>query len=77
MAYFANGCEGEVFDEECAGCIFGDKPCPIAWITAEHNYSACNNPEARAIMDKLVKQNGECCMRRAFPEVFAADKEKN
>jgi hypothetical protein len=29
MAYFANGCEGEVFDEQCAKCRFGESPCPI------------------------------------------------
>ena len=70
MAYFANGSEGMSFDEECGTCIFGTEPCPISWIMLEHNYSACNNEEARAILDKLVKQNGECCMRRAFPNVL-------
>jgi hypothetical protein len=66
MAYFANGTEGMVFDEECCECRFGDKPCPIALVQAEFNYSACNVPIARKILDTLVKNNGECAMLRTF-----------
>lgn len=66
MAYFSNGTEGEVFDEECSKCIFGDKPCPIALVQAEFNYSACNVPVARKILDALVKNSGECAMRKTF-----------
>lgn len=74
MAYFSNGTEGEIFDEECAGCILGDKPCPIALVQAEFNYKACNTSVAREILDALVKKNGECAMRRAFPWMFDLEK---
>lgn len=70
MAYFANGTEGEIFDVECSSCIFGDKPCPIALIQNQYNYEACNNKVAREILDHLVKNDGTCAMKKAFPEVF-------
>jgi len=73
MAYFSNGTEGEVFDEECAGCIFGDKPCPIALVQGMYNYDACNNDVATKILDKLVNERGECSMKRTFPEHFNID----
>ena len=57
MAYFSNGTEGEVFDNECAECILGEKPCPIAGVQMEYNYDACNNKTARAILNSLVKQD--------------------
>lgn len=73
MAYFSNGSEGMVFDEECMSCIHGDKPCPIALVQTMYNYEACNNDTARKILDTLVKDNGECAMKRAFPEHFNID----
>jgi hypothetical protein len=67
MAYFSTGTEGEVFDEECANCIFGDKPCPIAFVQGMYNYEACNNEVASKILNTLVNDKGECSMRRTFP----------
>lgn len=32
MAYFSNGFEGMVFDEQCCRCKYGRMPCPIAWV---------------------------------------------
>lgn len=63
MAYFPNGSSGLLFDEQCARCRYGDRPdCPIYRAQYDHNYSACNNPEARAILDLLVHDDGECQM---------------
>lgn len=56
MAYFANGCEGMIFDEECVDCIYGKEPCPIAWVQSRYNYEACNNKVASAILNDLVRQ---------------------
>ena len=66
MAYFSNGCCGEVFDEECCRCKFGQGPCPIALAQVIYNYDAVGNQVATDILDGLVKNNGECVMLRTF-----------
>lgn len=73
MAYFSNGTDGMVFDEECLSCKYGQKACPIALVQMEHNYSACNNKEARKILDSLVSNQGTCAMKQEFKEDFAID----
>lgn len=64
MAYFSNGSEGSQFEEECSDCKLGQEPCPIAWIQADCNYEACNNPVARKILDHLVSNEGVCSMKK-------------
>jgi hypothetical protein len=64
MAQFSNGSEGQAFENECANCIYGELPCPIAWVQAEYNYEAANNEVASAILDYLVKDSGECAMKK-------------
>ena len=66
MAYFSNSSDGVHFDEQCSKCIFGEKPCPIAFVQAEYNYEACNNKIASAILNDLVKHNGTCTMFETF-----------
>ena len=56
MAYFSNGSEGMIFDDECAHCPLGREPCPIAWVQMEFNYEACNKPLPTKILNCLVKQ---------------------
>ena len=68
MAYFSNGSEGMVFDEQCSRCKYGQEPCPIALVQMEHNYDACNNPTARKILDTLVKDDGTCEMFETFKD---------
>ena len=70
MAYFSNGSEGAVFDEQCSMCKYGDRPCPIFWVQMEYNYDACNNETARKILNDLVKDDGTCEMFKAFKEDF-------
>ena len=73
MAYFSNGTEGMVFDEQCTRCKYGEDPCPITWVQHEWNYEACNNPTARAILDFLVKNDGTCAMYETFKKDFRID----
>ncbi len=56
MAYFSNGTEGMVFDEECSNCRLGTEQCPIAFVQQMFNYDACNNEVATTILNCLVKQ---------------------
>jgi hypothetical protein len=73
MAYFSNGSEGMVFDDQCAKCKYGDKPCPIAAAQILYNYDACNNPVATKILDTLVKDDGTCAMWTEFKQDFFKD----
>ena len=69
MAYFSNGSEGMCFEEECASCKYGEEPCPIYFVQLEYNYEACNNETASKILNTLVKDNGECAMKKLIEEV--------
>lgn len=73
MAYFSNGSEGMVFDEQCSRCIFGELACPIALVQMNHNYSACNNKEAREILDELVANDGTCYMFKEFENTLSRE----
>lgn len=66
MAYFSNSSEGSLFDEQCTKCKYGQECCPIALVQMNHNYSACNNKEARTILDTLVSDDGTCAMWKEF-----------
>lgn len=70
MAYFSNGSEGTVFDEECSTCRYGQKPCPIALMQTHYNYDAVNNDVATKILEGLVKNDGTCEMKKEFKEDF-------
>ena len=74
MAYFPNGTSGEVFDEQCSRCRYGEQSCPIWYIQVTYNYDACNNEVATKILDELVKDDGTCAMFKLDPEWF--DKER-
>ena len=75
MAYFSNGSEGMVFEDQCARCFYGEKPCPIAWVQIEYNYEAVNNDIATKILNELVKNDGTCAMFKTFKEDFQLEKE--
>jgi hypothetical protein len=66
MAYFSNSSEGELFADECADCIFGERPCPIAMVQMNYNYEAANNETATDILNDLVKNDGTCMMLHEF-----------
>ena len=80
MAYFSNGSEAMVFEEECSNCILGEEACPIAWVQLEYNYEACNNKTASAILNHLVKQEEDtwrflgCRMKSLLEDSNAKEK---
>lgn len=63
MAYFSNSSEGMILDEQCANCVFGKDPCPIALVQMENNYEQKNNPRLRSAMNCLVNEKGLCQMK--------------
>ena len=73
MAYFPNGTSGEVFQEQCGRCRYGDGPCPIYFVQHEFNYKACNNQIASEILTALVKDDGTCAMFKLDPEWFGSN----
>lgn len=75
MAYFSNGSEGMVFDEQCAKCKFGDKPCPIAFVQMDANYDQLKDTTgtARKILDHLVKDDGTCTVFEMAKQDFFRD----
>jgi hypothetical protein len=75
MAYFSNGTEGMVFDEQCTKCKYGKDPCPIALVQFDFNYDAVNNKVATDILSELVENDGTCLMYKTFKKDFRIDKE--
>ena len=73
MAYFANGTEGEIFDQQCGKCKYGAKACSIAYVQIHYNYDACNNKIASEILNALVNENGTCTMWKQFRQDFEID----
>lgn len=75
MAYFSNGSEGFVFDDQCAKCKFGQSPCPIALVQLEYNYDQHKDTSGTAtkILDTLVKDDGTCTVWEMAKDDFAID----
>jgi len=76
MAYFSNGSEGSLLDEQCAKCILGDDCCPIFYVQITYNYEACNNKVASEILNYLIKDDGTCTMYTDFKDKFELSNEK-
>jgi hypothetical protein len=70
MAYFANGTDGMVFDNQCEQCRYGSKPCPINLVQTMYNYEAVNNEVSTNILDALVNNSGECAMYKMVKKEF-------
>jgi hypothetical protein len=62
MAYFSNGSEGSVFDDQCSRCKFGQSPCPIAYVQMTYNYDQHKDKSGTAtnILNDLVENDGTC-----------------
>lgn len=75
MAYFSNGTEGMVFDDQCARCKFGRHPCPIAFVQVDANYDQHKDTSGTAskILDHLVKDDGTCMVYEMAKQDFAID----
>nr|WP_319268253.1 hypothetical protein [uncultured Draconibacterium sp.] len=76
MAYFSNGAEGAILDEQCSKCKYGEKECPIALAQLEYNYEAVNNHVATSILNTIVDEKGVCQMRETFKKDLATDGSK-
>lgn len=75
MAYFSNGTEGMVFDDQCARCKFGKHPCPIAFVQIDANYDQHKDVTGTAtkILSHLVKDDGTCTVYKMAKQDFAID----
>lgn len=75
MAYFSNGSEGMVFDDQCAKCKFGQHPCPIALVQVAYNYDQHKDQSGTAakILGTLVRNDGTCTMWELAKADFAID----
>jgi hypothetical protein len=62
MAYFSNGTEGDVLDNQCAQCPLGQLPCPVALVQLEYNYEQLDdgNAKLREAMNLLINEQGIC-----------------
>jgi hypothetical protein len=78
MAYFSNGSEGMVFDDQCSRCKFGKSPCPIALVQMEYNYDQYNDKTGTAtkILETLVKDDGTCEVFEMAKTDFEVDPNK-
>lgn len=65
MAYFSNGTEGEVLDDQCSECIHENPEagCPIAFVHQIFNYDQIGNENLEKAMLMLVDKNGKCQMK--------------
>jgi hypothetical protein len=75
MAYFSNGSEGMVFDDQCCRCKYGRLACPIAFVQQDFNYDQHKDQSgtAQKILGHLVKPDGTCTMWDAFRADFEID----
>lgn len=67
MAYFSNGTEGGILDEQCAECSVADHvPCPVLWVQMEYNYKQHTDGEKNIVsevLNCLVNEKGQCQMK--------------
>lgn len=73
MAYFSNSTEGEIFEQQCSKCKYGEAECPIQLAQLSYNYDAVGNETATGILNILVNENGVCMMRKLFKKDLATD----
>jgi hypothetical protein len=75
MAYFSNGSEGTVFDEQCSKCKYGNGPCPIALVQIDNNYDQFKDTSGTAskILNTLVDDSGKCFVWEMAKQDFEID----
>lgn len=77
MAYFANGTEGMILDEQCCNCFYimdtdkEPKSCPVHFVHLTYNSDQLKkgNEQLRAALNLLVNQNGECQVKKLVDEM--------
>ncbi len=72
MAYFSNGSEGEVLDDQCADCPIGEMMCPVLHVQMFYNYDqvASGQEKLRRALSLLVNDQGICQMRPLIVEAL-------
>ena len=68
MVYFPNGVAGEVLENQCDKCIFGNDSCPIYCNQLVFNYDQVGNELATKIMNSFVNEKGQCLMYNLIRE---------
>jgi len=69
MAYFANGTEGMILDNQCGDCLLPNgTPCPILFAQITYNYDQCSNEGLKDVMNDLVNADGICQMKPILDE---------
>lgn len=69
MAYFANGTEADILDQQCEKCLYGmsdDILCPISAVQLTYNYDQRDNEKLAEAMNLLINNDGLCLMRKAM-----------
>lgn len=69
MAYFSNGSEGEILDQQCCDCIVNDDaPCPVLFVQMEFNYDQLKkgNESLQKAMNILIDKKGICQMKKVL-----------
>ncbi len=74
MAYFANGSEGMILDNQCVDCLHANSnaACPINFVHITYNYDQCSDGQEklRDCLSKLVNDSGICQMRKLLAEMI-------
>jgi hypothetical protein len=75
MAYFSNGAEGIVLDNQCAVCPVGrqpDLPCPVFLVQLAYNYQQVDEGQdkLRDCLTCLVDEQGTCLMKKAIEKTL-------
>lgn len=78
MAYFSNGTEGMILDEQCLECRVGAVEglfCPVMFVQVEYNYKQLDDKGKRTmiseLLNRLVNEKGECQMKMAIDKALA------
>jgi len=73
MAYFSNGTEGMVLDEQCSECnLQNTAPCPVLFVQMTYNYKQLKkgNELLQEAMNCLVDEDGNCKMKPEIDKLF-------
>ena len=77
MAYFSNGTEGDILNQQCCDCpLPDDSPCPILLMQLTFNYKQIINGKpslASEVMNTLVNKKGECQMKPLLDKDWGKD----
>lgn len=74
MAYFSNGAEGEVLEDQCIGCLHGEDLtifCPISAVQTNFNYRQADKGQGalRQALNMLIDQDGICQMKPLIDKI--------